>query len=486
MRTYKIAKKATAIITDFIQKQVAKLANLARDLREPKTLILFLLGAFIRFSLAPFTEHRWDMYIWRLNQALVYQYQINPFWPQPGAPLEFAWGYPPLWLFVLLLIYPFHALLSPISYPQNASALWNPYPWQNMTEMFESYRCFTPQNLPLITLINKTPIIIADLLIALVLYKIVKSTNRNYAFYSFYAWLLNPLVIWISSIWGMFDSIPTLFVLLSLHFILTKKYNCSAISLATAVLFKLYPIVLIPVMSLVIYKIEEKKQAVKQAVKYFIVSSLVTAMTIFLVYLIAALLSHQEEPLGLSAKLFFNLFLKRSSPDWMGQNVFQNLTPLIFLNEIFNKLQIVGNIPVSPLLMGIALVCIMISILKNKTFSKENVIAYTIVTHFSLYLTYAVVNEQNLVWVLPLLLFLAAYRKSIELRYLYWAITLFDVSYMIYRYDLSYFMSPYFLPEYIGLRIPVDTLILGLIVCILYVAGIKLAFRKSDSEKKNN
>jgi len=206
---------------------------------------------------------------------------------------------------------------------------------------------------------------------------------------------------------------------------LVKKYVYSAFLLATSVLFKLYSIMLIPLMFLMIYKRREKTQAVK----YLLISICLVSLTIFATYAIAASLSGQN-PLTLSTKLMFNLFYKRASPDWEGKNMFQNLTPLVALNELFKNQNVSTNIPVSPLLMGIALLCIMVSIFKKNTLSKQDIITYMVVVHFAIYLTYGVVNEQFFIWILPLLLFLAAEKKSASLRYFYWAISIFVVFYI--------------------------------------------------------
>ena len=452
-----------------------------KPLLKPKIAVPLIIGALIRLSLAPLTEHRWDMYIWRLNQAFVYHYQVNPFWPEP-APLEFAWGYPPLWLLTLLLVYPIYSLAFSPPLPANVSELW--HTWIETGNMCEAYHSFVPNALPILSLINKAPIIIADLLIALALYKLIKPTSKKYAYYAFFAWLFNPYVIWISSVWGMFDAIPTLFVLLSLHFLLVKKYVHSTFLLVISALFKLYSIILIPLMFLIIYKRREKIQAVK----YVLISICLILLTTFATYAIAASLSGQN-PLTLSTQLTFNVFYKRSSPDWKGENMFVNLTPLVVLNELFTKLDVTKNIPVSPLLMSTALLCIMISVFKNKTLSKQDIIAYVVVTHFTVYLTYSVVNEQFFIWVLPLLLFLAAEKKSNSLKYFYWAMSIFNVFYITYRYDLSYFISPYFLPDTLGLwnrpLPPPDPLVLAWIVGILYIIGIKLALWKPNLGKRS-
>jgi len=469
-------KRALASTTGAIQEWTARLAQLGKNLHSPKILYPFVLGAAIRFAFAPFMEQRWDMYVWRIEQVLVYNYHVNPFWPQSGVPLELAWSYPPMWLLTLLAIYPVYSLFYFPQLPASITVLWRK--WAETGNLFEIYRSFVPAGLPILDLIDKTPIIVADLLIALVLYELIKRESPKHAYYALLAWLFNPYVIWISSVWGMFDAIPALLVLLSVYLLIARKYRSSAILLAVSVLFKLYAIILIPIMFLIIYKRGEKVKALR----YFLLSTLVVLIATFTAYAIAASLAGQD-PLSLSTQLIVNLFYKRASPDWGGQNLFQNLTPLTFLNEIFKDLHVSMNIPISPLLMGIALIFLAFQILRSKPLQDQEIIAYAVVAHFVTYLTYSVVNEQYLIWVLPLILVLAAKKNSVNLRHFYWAISGFFILDIMYRYDLSYFISPYISLTPPEARIPVYLLIQPLIVIIIYALGIKLATGKPNKKQ---
>jgi len=477
MKTKSSVRNASASITGAIKEWTARLVRLGKNLRYPKIFFPFVLGAAIRFAFAPFTEQRWDMYVWRLQQALVYNYHVNPFWPQSGVPLELAWGYPPLWLLTLLAIYPVYSIFYSPQLPANITVLW--HKWAETGNLFEIYRSFVPVGLPILNIIDKTPIIVADLLIALVLYELIKRDSPKHAYYAFIAWLFNPYVIWISSVWGMFDAIPALLVLLSVYLMIARRYKSSALLLAASALFKLYSIILIPIMFSIIYKRGEKTKALK----YFLLSTCVVLITTFTAYAIAASLSGQDT-FSLSTQLTFNLFYKRASPDWKGENVFGNLTPLAVLNDVFKKLQVSTNIPISPVLMIIAVLFLAFQILRSKSMSEQEIIAYVVVAHFATYLTYSVVNEQYLVWVLPLILVLAAKKNSVALRYFYWAISGFFIFIIAYRYDLAYFISPYYIPMPPEIRIPTDQLIQASVVIIIYVLGIKLATWKPNKKEK--
>lgn len=453
-------------------------------LLNPKLGVPLIIGTLIRLSLAPLTEQRWDMYIWRLHQVFVYGYHKNPFWLGQGvavAPIEqaFCWSYTPLWLFTLLLVYPIYALISPTSLINDPRSLWaftwNPY--DPNSNMFEAYHSFVPLNLPLLNLLTKIPVIIADILIAFLLYKIIVSIfNEKNAMYAYYAWLFNPYTLWISSIWGMFDQIPILFVLLSLVALVKKKYKASALLLSTAVLFKIYPILLVPVFALISYKQTKK---FRNAVKYCVISGVFIFLVVFMTCFTFALASGQE-PVTVSIRVAVGLLRGRSSPDWEGHNIISGMTPLIVLQNVFGNLGL-NNVPVSPILMSMALFFVLIKMYRKESFSRDDIFSYTVVTHLVIYLTYTVVNPQHLTWVLPFILVLGVERKSSPLKYFYWIVSIIGLLYVIQSQGtLSYWVSPYFLPGCLDIppSVYIQPIVLAVAIAALYIVGIKLSLKK--------
>jgi len=86
----------------------------------------------------------------------------------------------------------------------------------------------------------KLPIILADIGIALLLYKMTKRSEK-----SMIAYLFNPFVIFVSACW-MFDSIAAFFLLLAAYFFERGRYDLSAISLSFGFLTKIFPIFALP------------------------------------------------------------------------------------------------------------------------------------------------------------------------------------------------------------------------------------------------
>lgn len=184
---------------------------------------IVLIGLLCRFILAPFGTSS-DFEAWRRNSHWLFHYGINIFNLHPH--------YPPLWWLTLRAIYPLYLILS----------------------------LFSPSIL-LERLILKIPIIVCDIGILLVLHKVFRNLqNEKRAKLIALLWALNPYAIWISSIWGQFDAIPTLFALFALERLTSKRIKSSAVLLSISIMYKLYPIFLIPAILIPLYRLEGKQR----------------------------------------------------------------------------------------------------------------------------------------------------------------------------------------------------------------------------------
>ena len=424
-------------------------SNLLGELLQPKLGIPIIVGMAIRLLLAPLTEQRWDMYMWRLYPAVAYIYRKNPFWLRGEG--FYSWGYPPLWLLICVIIYAIYNHLWPNIYPQNVTALWGGYNFtsnKNITiNVFDSYRNFLPYNLPYLDLFLKIPIILSDLMVGLILYKIISEIrDKKSARQALLIWFLNPFTIFISSIWGMFDSLTTLAVLISIYSYMKKRYIFSFIILGVAIITKLYPLIIIPIYIFALYK---EKKDIFYPIKLTILLSIQIALSIFLPYLYFSYISN-EEPFKRSIDLFKRLIIKRASPDWMGRNLITGLTPLIILNPILNNLNLKYNIPISPILMLIGTIYVLFKMYENKKGPiKMKIISYVCSAHYVIYLTYSTIHVQHLIWIMPLLILIAYSNSNEKIKYIYlWLTIIGIIGICVSRYpnyNLSYFVSPYFL-----------------------------------------
>lgn len=101
-----------------------------------------------------------------------------------------------------------------------------------------------PQVPLLLNLLWKLPIFLADIGIAVLLYKMTKGSEKSMRMF-----LFNPFVIFISA-WWMFDSIAVFFLLLATYLFERKRYDLSAVMLSFGFLTKIFPIFALPIFCL--------------------------------------------------------------------------------------------------------------------------------------------------------------------------------------------------------------------------------------------
>ncbi len=206
-----------------------------------KIIAAVAIGIAIREFFAPFTGHPFDFELWlRLgyyvyhgNDPYTYTYPI-PDISMPGSGVMTWLGYPPIWAFF-------------------QAGLYSLYVHSGVNDRFFYY------------FIVKQPMIIADVLCGFVLYKVVpilsgipKSGSQSLIF-----WMLCPFIILISAVWGMFDQIILLIVLLSA--LLVTKTIKSAALVALGFLLKVLPLIYVPLLAF----LQETK---KRKVAYLVVA----------------------------------------------------------------------------------------------------------------------------------------------------------------------------------------------------------------------
>jgi len=178
--------------------------------------LMIIVALIARLIPAPFFGHPWDMYIWLKSGELGLD-QVNIY--LLGDPVDYPWGfyaYPPAWLYWLILT----TLINRL------------YP-----------------NLNLHVFLIKLPIIVSDILVGILVYRIAARLGFDERRSLLIAgiWLFNPITYFISTIWGMFDSIAVLFMLISIKYILDEKYIRSAIAAGVGIAVKILPaLILLP------------------------------------------------------------------------------------------------------------------------------------------------------------------------------------------------------------------------------------------------
>jgi Gpi18-like mannosyltransferase len=121
----------------------------------------------------------------------------------------------------------------------------------------------------------KLPMIISDLVIGFLIYRIISAQrfSKNKGLLASMAWLFNPHVIYIGSMWGMFDSLCIVFIVASLYLLTKEEFLPSALMLGLAISTKQYAIFVIPFLALTVFK----KYDLKKGLTIFFVPFIVLA-----------------------------------------------------------------------------------------------------------------------------------------------------------------------------------------------------------------
>ncbi|MDG6966955.1 MAG: hypothetical protein JRM86_04600 [Nitrososphaerota archaeon] len=157
---------------------------------------LLVIGLLIREAFSFWTGHPFDFEIWVRTGYWVARgydpYSSLPYAPGVSFATDFGGpnlspivGYLPFWPVLLEALYGLYALLG------------SPTPY-------------------LYYFLIKQPMIICDVLLAYCLYGYLEKRGSGKARFALKLWLFSPYTILLSAVWGMFDAIPMLFVLLAL------------------------------------------------------------------------------------------------------------------------------------------------------------------------------------------------------------------------------------------------------------------------------
>jgi len=114
----------------------------------------------------------------------------------------------------------------------------------------------------------KLPIIIFEVILGFVIYKMSNeyTHNERLAYWTSAIFLLDPLTYFQTAIFGHFDIIPTLFMVLAIYLLVKDRIKLSALSLGIGTMYKLFPIVLLPVIFL--YFIRLRKNVWQLIIEY--------------------------------------------------------------------------------------------------------------------------------------------------------------------------------------------------------------------------
>lgn len=184
-----------------------------------KTRTVLIIGVVLREVFSFWTGHPFDFELWvRTGYWVVHG--VSPYGVLPPAPdLSFA---------------------SVYSRQATSTIGYLPF-WPLLTgAVYEIYTAIGIQSRFLFYFLLKQPMIIGDVLLAFTLYGYVKMRNLGKANWIARFWLLSPLNIILSGMWGMFDSLSMLFVVLALN---SRNKTGRAVGSGLATFIKSIPII---------------------------------------------------------------------------------------------------------------------------------------------------------------------------------------------------------------------------------------------------
>ena len=195
---------------------------------------VLLLGVIVRVAIAPFFAHPFDVYSWyTIGESVVSGRQPLDSFLVPYSYSSFLFVFPATLAFSFLSGYigSYTIAMSSLNPVLNPGAPWN----------------ITVVPGLLFDLLVKLPLILSDLIVALLVYKLVirHLGDERAAVSASALWFLNPLTIWVSSGWGMFDTLPALFTVLGLYLVLDNRFAYAGMCLALAIEMKYYAVVLV-------------------------------------------------------------------------------------------------------------------------------------------------------------------------------------------------------------------------------------------------
>ncbi len=196
--------------------------------------LAILVAAVSRLAFSPFFGHPWDMYVW-LKSGEIALRQVNIYLVE--NPVDYPWGfyaYPPTWLYWLMAASALGGLIGSLN-----------------IQVF----------------LIKLPIIVSDIAVGVLVYRIALKLGlgEKKATIATLIWLFNPISFFMSAIWGMFDSIAVLFMLLALDSILDERYFRAGMFIGVGTAVKILPALLIP--PTIVYLVRSRRISLGKALK---------------------------------------------------------------------------------------------------------------------------------------------------------------------------------------------------------------------------
>lgn len=385
--------------------------------------LLLILGFLLRISIAPLTSHSFDI--------VGFKQAARTFYEEGNLTLFTNWSSPPFWFFTIIVFYAPYMLLRIVGLPDT--------------------RVYSQPVLSMEVTFLKFPLILSDILSTYLIYKICRKWNldEGNSIKAAAVYLFNPFTIFISSIWGMFDSLAIFFALLGFYLFTHKKFCLSSLVWGLGV--KWYSLGFVPFLSIYSYLQNREERLTRRLGKSVLILFIGFGFFAFLMvfpHILRGDLSYLKQMLE------FRVRVGGGGGDVVGLTTFSEATFL----KAFEYLGYIRPIPNFFLLTFTPLYLILLALFfislrkslleKTDTLSTFNTVLISVLLIF--YLTFPQLTPQCILWVLPHLIFgyfIFGQRNVIPLI----LISLIPISYL----DFSSFIVGFGVPY---LTVPVQVL----------------------------
>jgi len=293
----------------------------------------------------------------------------------------------------------------------------------------------------------KLPFIIGDLLIGYVLYIFAKewqvnsdnSSHRSYIITLIYLFL--PYPIFESSFIGRFDSIPTLFLLLTIYFLHKEHHNYAGLCWGIGIMYKWFPVIVAPIIFLYFFKTQKMKTLAR-----FLFITCALCFLISLPFLILA-------PNQYISTYLFHLTDREISTDLAIYSLYSYLT-----NDYSLIVRIISTTIQIAVLLGLLL---KFSLVK-KVFETPYVLIILSALFLNAFVLFnRIINPQYFFWYFPILLFLLFLQKTARRKF-------FLAIFLIINLDVITFAQLFLQWGYrnsiLNIPLPFDSMILYVVV----------------------
>lgn len=201
-----------------------------RSVRHP-LFIVILIGLVIRLILMPLLTYAYDISFWATTIQNIMS--GDGLYDLPG------YYYSPVWGYILGAVGSVGNIL--LGLPSMGGFFEEMLPSIGLFE--NSYTATAIVTTVGFNVLMKTPLVIADVLVAWMLYSLVKEKtgDERKAAAGAALWFLCPIVIYASSVHATFDTFSVLFMFLSVMLLRKERYFLAGMSIAAATFTKLFP-----------------------------------------------------------------------------------------------------------------------------------------------------------------------------------------------------------------------------------------------------